>query len=203
MANNAEGIDIDDDVMTGAAVTSFRVRVSSDAEVYSNWGTVTVFDSSCLTCAQQGNCTQLAQTCLINNKCYQDGNINTSDVSEVCDVSSISKQWTSKASTAQFAVIPPPLLSGPDSDFLLTCAFNTSAGASARPDARFRVTWFVNLSAIKRVVLSHDRNECILNMYDISPVLRHSAKIRCTVESFSAGRTDHSSALVSNIVSLH
>ncbi|XP_076454436.1 von Willebrand factor D and EGF domain-containing protein-like [Babylonia areolata] len=130
----------------GAAVTSFQVSVSSDGgEVYSNWLPVTAFDSSCQTCDTVGICTLREHTCLIDNQCHQNGDVNPSDDNQVCDVSSSSKHWTTK--TLQ-------LLSGPDANFLLTCALHTSGVVPS--DARFRITWQLNGRIIVQEILGPD-----------------------------------------------
>ncbi|XP_025078822.1 von Willebrand factor D and EGF domain-containing protein-like [Pomacea canaliculata] len=62
-------------IKTEKSIKRFNITVTIDGHRYSNAVNMTVYDSSCQRCTWVG-CRILPRTCLINNLCFQDGELN-------------------------------------------------------------------------------------------------------------------------------
>nr|KAG5688125.1 hypothetical protein BaRGS_007584 [Batillaria attramentaria] len=62
-------------VKTDRSIKVFAISATGDGQLYGNTVNLTVYDSTCQNCTESG-CKILPDTCLINDLCYQDGDLN-------------------------------------------------------------------------------------------------------------------------------
>ncbi|KAK3761415.1 hypothetical protein RRG08_015408 [Elysia crispata] len=107
---------------TNVSSRRYQVTATNDGALYGNALDLLVFDSTCLDCTGAG-CTEKLTACHINEVCYGNGQIDTSDSSRQCVVVKNRTDWTILVTTARPQLEFFPTLSGPNVDFLMTCRF--------------------------------------------------------------------------------
>ncbi|XP_076453486.1 von Willebrand factor D and EGF domain-containing protein-like [Babylonia areolata] len=174
------------------SLKTFAVSVTYDGRIYSNALHVTTFDSKCQSC-EGTRCTLKANTCLINNLCYGDGDAKPGDATKVCKSSLNTSQWSEPLPS----VMAAPTLTGPDDDFLFTCTFHTP---SRETNARFEVTWLANGHPLAEATSVHT---ALSTTVQIARTALPAGDLRCRVRSFYLGEHTYSNYLTSNSKSVH
>jgi hypothetical protein len=79
-----------------------KISISNDGTVYSNERELHVYDSLCLACSppvstQQPRCNHKPGTCLIEGRCYRDGDMDPASDCRRCDVTASPTAWAANA----------------------------------------------------------------------------------------------------------
>jgi len=115
----------------------YEVSATNDGSLFGNSLTLRVFDGSCLECDGAG-CKDKKTSCHIGGRCYQNGQSNPTDNLQICDIAQSVNTWTSLATQKPVKFFPT--ITGPDTDFLMTCSFVPPTDVSGS----FKVTWYVD-----------------------------------------------------------
>ncbi|GFN74203.1 von Willebrand factor d and egf domain-containing protein-like [Plakobranchus ocellatus] len=117
--------------------------------------------------------------CHISNACYSDGEVDKVDSSRKCAVAQNRTEWTIIQTTQQphqqLAFFPT--LSGPNSDFLMTCRF-----ASKTIFDTITMTWLVNGQKVASEILSTGNTEAFISVEQ----LPNTGKLTCELETGGA-----------------
>ncbi|KAK7485464.1 hypothetical protein BaRGS_00023274, partial [Batillaria attramentaria] len=145
-----------------------------DGSLYGNEVRMTVFDSSCQKC-NGSECQQLADTCLINNLCYQDGTLNPSDNTLKCSVAESVSQWSS---ALKYPKIDSVTLAAESSS--LKC---TVQSARANSTAVFQVMWMYDGNDLRSSPLT--MSSLHVATYNLNDLPGHSTgEVACKVRSY-------------------
>ncbi|XP_025079698.1 uncharacterized protein LOC112555480 [Pomacea canaliculata] len=128
-------------IKTEKSIKRFYITATIDGHRYSNAVNMTVYDSSCQNCTQEG-CRKLPNTCLINSLCFQDGELNPRDNSQVCTVSLSMTEWSPVPTVpSDYPVITSVNVSRSEDNTQLRCEVNADA---SKPTASFRMAWGID-----------------------------------------------------------
>jgi len=156
----------------------YAISASNDGRLYGNSLTLEVYDSSCLECSATG-CTQKPKVCHIDSHCYLPAQHNPADSLQICDVTQSTTSWTDVTTTRPLTFLPT--LTGPDTDFLMTCKFLPPDDVTGD----FLVTWEVDSHVIADVILREGVTEATLQ----TSQLPATGMLTCQVELNGAKST--------------
>nr|KAG5698469.1 hypothetical protein BaRGS_021999 [Batillaria attramentaria] len=165
----------DSRVKSDRSVAKFRISATLDGSVYGNELNLTVYDSICLNCSKAG-CVKLPDTCMINDLCYADGDLNPGNEGQICETATNTSIWTSE--------------------------YIVKAGTSERgPTARYKVSWSVDGHPYPRqreLNLPVGVYQAVYNLEDLPP----AGMFQCKISSHYTDRNINSPRLVSNAIDL-
>ncbi|XP_025078824.1 uncharacterized protein LOC112554955 [Pomacea canaliculata] len=135
-------------------------------------------------------------TCLINSLCFQDGELNPKDNSQVCTVSLSTTEW-SPVPTVQleYPFITSVNVRRSEDNTQLRCEVNADA---SKPTASFRMAWGVDGDWLRELVINSGHLEAAISVSDVS----HAHQVACRVRSIFTDRGVVSPYMVSNIISM-
>ncbi|KAK7485471.1 hypothetical protein BaRGS_00023281 [Batillaria attramentaria] len=176
------------------SVCSIRVSaaISATADVQLLYEDVTNFnDSACYNCSDNG-CERLPDTCVIDDVCFEDGDVNPTDSGQMCLPDESTSQWIRLYPTITSS------LEGPTTNNSIVCRVSSN---DTSPTARYRVSWYVDNHPYPR------QEEFIISpgpegaSVDVSH-LPSAGMLTCKVHSFYSDRRLPSPDAVSNGVDL-
>ncbi|KAK7485455.1 hypothetical protein BaRGS_00023265 [Batillaria attramentaria] len=148
-------------VKTDRSIKVFAISATGDGQLYGNTVNLTVYDSTCQNCTESG-CKILPDTCLINDLCYQDGDLNPKNGGQQCEVATSTTNWTDI-----YPAVTSVELHGPNGNNYITCAVTT---LDTNPTASFKVSWYVDDAAYQRqreLVLPPGGRQAIFSVHDL------------------------------------
>ncbi|KAK7485460.1 hypothetical protein BaRGS_00023270 [Batillaria attramentaria] len=182
----------DSRVKSDRSVAKFRISATLDGSVYGNELNLTVYDSICLNCSKAG-CVKLPDTCMINDLCYADGDLNPGNEGQICETATNTSIWTNI-----YPEMAAPVLTGPSHDGAFVCAVSTSERG---PTARYKVSWSVDGHPYPRqreLNLPVGVYQAVYNLEDLPP----AGMFQCKISSHYTDRNINSPRLVSNAIDL-
>ncbi|XP_025079127.1 uncharacterized protein LOC112555124 [Pomacea canaliculata] len=164
-------------IKTEKSIKRFYITATIDGDRYSNAVNMTVYDSSCQSCTQEG-CQKLPDTCLINNLCFQDGELNPKDNSQVCNVSASTTEWSIvPTAPSDYPVITSVNVRRSKDNTQLRCEVNAD---TSKPTASFRMAWGVDGDWLQESVLPSGHLEAAINLSDVSYAKQVTCRARST-----------------------
>ncbi|XP_025079581.1 von Willebrand factor D and EGF domain-containing protein-like isoform X1 [Pomacea canaliculata] len=162
-------------IKTETSIKRFYITATIDGDRYSNAVNMTVYDSSCQSCTQKG-CWKLPDTCLISNLCFQDGELNPNNNSQVCNVSASTTEWSLVHTVLlEYPAIMSVIVRRSEDNTQLRCEVNADA---SKPTASFRMAWGVDGDWLQESVMSSGHLEAVINVSDISHVKQVTCRAR-------------------------
>jgi len=156
----------------------YVISASNDGRLYGNTVTLQVYDSACLDCTVTG-CNQKPKVCHIEGHCFLPAQHNPADSLQICDVTQSTTQWTQVTTTRPLTFLPT--LTGPDTDFLMTCKFIPPSDVTGN----FRVTWEVDNHVLADAILMEGVTETTLQTSELPA----QGMLTCQVELNGAKST--------------
>ncbi|XP_025079123.1 von Willebrand factor D and EGF domain-containing protein-like isoform X3 [Pomacea canaliculata] len=182
-------------IKTEKSIKRFYITATIDGHRYSNPVNMTVYDSSCQNCTQEG-CWRLPSTCLINNLCFQDGELNSKDNSQICTVTVSTTEWSPVPTVrSDYPVIMSVNVTRSEDNTQLRCEVNADA---SKPTASFRMAWGVDGDWLRELVIPSGHLEAAISMSDVS----HAHQVACRVRSVFTDTNIFSPYTYSNILSM-
>ncbi|XP_033756293.1 uncharacterized protein LOC117339037 [Pecten maximus] len=185
---------------------SYEIALSNDNSIFSNSQIFTVFHSECHVCSAPALCVAKPLTCLIDNDCFQFGQLNPDNSSQVCNPDEHYDKWS--------ILRPYPLIRDPP---VLTYTYNMSAQRfwfhcdyelpTQRNNSMFSLVWTLDGQVVETVILENNVTDSNMTQKDVDldvfKNFTYGSKVQCGIKACYEDNCDNSSSPVKLSNTIH